>query len=286
VQTFIEVNNTQEQLSDHESLELLRTLHTILDLKILVEKFSHVLHQKFNCAGIRYQHDKLNVLLTEGTLGKYPQHYILNYSNIDLGKLTITAGKPFTKKSLLALENLTCLFASPLQNAVEHYKALQAALHCPLTGISNRAALTITLQRDLELAKRYGTALSIISIDIDHFKKINDIYGHATGDAVLQQFTQKLTKEIRNADMIFRMSGDEFIVLLMHTDTQGAINLANRLCKKVTHFNTQHDNHNIPLTTSIGVAGYISGDTYLSLLKKADQALYRAKNEGRNRVGI
>jgi diguanylate cyclase (GGDEF)-like protein len=121
-------------------------------------------------------------------------------------------------------------------------------------------------------------------IDIDHFKQINDAYGHQVGDQVLVAFAQTLTKAIRSTDFVYRIGGEEFIILLPHTPLKNAMIFAEKLCDVIAR--SEHVNAEISITASIGVAMFTKDDDvkHDSLIKRADDNLYLAKTEGRNRV--
>lgn len=156
----------------------------------------------------------------------------------------------------------------------------------PLTGILNRRHLFKLAGQVFEQAKRYGRELSILMIDADHFKQINDQYGHTAGDQVLQALAQYLTRLIRKADLLGRYGGEEFIIILPETSLKRAYRAGERLLAYMHQHPIQTRTHSIPLTLSIGVAGF-DGETTPTLDKlvdQADRALYLAKQAGRNCV--
>ncbi|GGE36685.1 hypothetical protein GCM10007421_08190 [Halopseudomonas oceani] len=153
----------------------------------------------------------------------------------------------------------------------------------PLTGAYNRRYLFELLSAEYARARRSAAAISVLLIDLDHFKRVNDNYGHDAGDAVLREFVERARNSVRSSDRICRYGGEEFVVLLPDCEAEGAMVLAERLRLSVAATPIQHAGHTILVTVSIGVAMLSSTDTEQSLLKRADQALYRAKNDGRNR---
>jgi diguanylate cyclase (GGDEF)-like protein len=148
-----------------------------------------------------------------------------------------------------------------------------------LTTIANRRKLDDVLEVKVKEATR-GLLLSIILIDIDRFKKINDTYGHDTGDTILQQFALILKNSVRQIDSVGRWGGKEFLLILPTTSNEGALCLANTIREKIESFTFTLDIH---VTASLGIATYHANDTERSLIKRADDALYRAKHLGRNR---
>jgi diguanylate cyclase (GGDEF)-like protein len=159
----------------------------------------------------------------------------------------------------------------------------------PLTGLPNRRGFMEGCGRELERARRYGGTLSVLMLDADHFKRINDEYGHAGGDLALQHLAETLLGTLRATDVAGRMGGEEFAVLLPETDIAGARQLAQRIRMNIAAAPLMMGHAPAALTVSVGVApvpiGKSPGTGPIELaLKEADEALYRAKAEGRNRV--
>ena len=154
-----------------------------------------------------------------------------------------------------------------------------------LTGLANRRRLFDCLEQEVYRAQRYGTALSLVMFDIDHFKRINDSWGHATGDWVLRRIARETHQLLRKTDQAGRYGGEEFVVLLPETDLSEALLLAQRLSQRIsdTAITPEHDAP-MPVTVSVGVAALAPDETGEELIHRADQALYRAKQNGRNRV--
>ena len=146
----------------------------------------------------------------------------------------------------------------------------------PLTGISNRRALDETLDNMFALMNRYSHSFSLVIVDIDHFKQVNDEQGHLHGDQMLQSFARLLDDAVRETDMVARYGGEEFVVIMPQTEMAGGCIFAERLRAAVEK--------QLPLTISGGVATAVKGDTPQTLLSRADSALYSAKAAGRNRV--
>ena len=146
----------------------------------------------------------------------------------------------------------------------------------PLTGLGNRRALDHVLATQFNILKRYGTPFSLAIVDIDNFKDLNDQYGHQHGDQVLCDFAQLLMGSLRIVDIIARYGGDEFVVVMPHTDIPEAELVGERLRSEVER--------RMPFTICVGVAAASDADTPESLIKRADDALYCAKTSGRNRI--
>lgn len=153
-----------------------------------------------------------------------------------------------------------------------------------LTFLVNRRMIVKELQSEVLRAQRYNSLLSISVVDIDHFKKVNDTYGHLVGDEALRQVAYQLRDHIRHPDMAGRYGGEEFLILLPNSDSTAASEQASRLCRQVRETDIQVENHNLNITISIGIAQFRNGeDTWESLLNRADNAMYEAKSKGRDR---
>lgn len=154
-----------------------------------------------------------------------------------------------------------------------------------LTGAYNRRAMELRLPLDIERSMRYARPFSVIFLDIDHFKRINDQHGHSVGDFVLKDVAQRLQDGLRaNVDWLVRFGGEEFVVFMPETDLQGAVEAAHRLADLVRNVPWEQGALKLHLTCSFGVAQLRMDDTMDSLLERADELLYQAKHEGRNRV--
>jgi diguanylate cyclase (GGDEF)-like protein/PAS domain S-box-containing protein len=154
-----------------------------------------------------------------------------------------------------------------------------------LTGIANRRHFLTTGQKEIDRCKRHGCTLSLLMLDIDHFKAVNDTFGHATGDRAIQAVAQTCCKEMRSTDLAARIGGEEFALLLVETDLNKACSVAERLLAQVKAIELFTENgRSVRFTTSIGVAECRpQSETLSDLMVRADQALYKAKNMGRNR---
>ena len=169
-------------------------------------------------------------------------------------------------------------------NALTYLSAVRAAQKDPLTGINNRAAMDSALTREIEMARRHRTPLSLIVMDIDKFKSINDTYGHTTGDEIIKAFTKVVDGIIRKTDMLFRYGGEEFVVIMSNTGRDGSMLLAERIRRGIERMEVLVPQRRSPVTVSLGVASLNGKEDGKALFKRADQALYQAKASGRNCV--
>lgn len=152
----------------------------------------------------------------------------------------------------------------------------------PLTGLLNRRAFDETLNLELERAERQNVPLSLMLLDLDHFKQVNDKWGHPVGDQLLKHFANICQKLTRRIDTLARIGGEEFVILLPGTDLQAAEHYAERLRKTVEQTPLTVEGQVIELTTSIGLAPFEAGVNNSEMLLRADKALYMAKHNGRN----
>lgn len=152
----------------------------------------------------------------------------------------------------------------------------------PLTGLKNRRFLNTKLLEYAEIAKIDQSPFSLLLIDVDYFKRVNDTYGHPIGDAVLQELSWKLQSEARDSDIVARMGGEEFIIVLPYTNKKEARVIAERIRLNIDHGNWEH----MRITVSIGVTTYEIDDNDNNLISRADEALYQSKKDGRNRVSV
>jgi diguanylate cyclase (GGDEF)-like protein len=181
----------------------------------------------------------------------------------------------------------TGAFSASMARLGDRERAL--ALRDALTGCFNRRAFYKLFRREADRARRLGAGLSLLSLDIDQFKAINDAYGHGFGDEVLRLLARRVRALVREPDLLFRWGGEEFLVLVPHTQPADAIYLAERIRAGVAGelFRVGDDGQAVPLTVSLGTAGADARDGGLdadALVARADAALLRAKREGRNRV--
>ncbi len=198
------------------------------------------------------------------------------------------ATTPFSEYQAKILSMTAIPLAIAIRNAEMYKQVEDLAVKDSLTNVLNRRAFSGILEREFKRASRYNTPLSLMVIDLDHFKKVNDTYGHLVGDSVLREIATEFKSSLRDIDILIRYGGEEFVVILPGTNLQAGLVVANRIKNRVekTHF----DQKNIPIemTVSIGVAHYPSPqiDSPEALFNQADQALYTAKKNGRNRIMI
>ncbi|MDO8947754.1 MAG: GGDEF domain-containing protein [Desulfocapsaceae bacterium] len=160
------------------------------------------------------------------------------------------------------------------------------ALHDDLTGLFNRRHLNTILEQEFYRSKRYGSDMALLMFDLDHFKNVNDTYGHAFGDVVLREFARRIKKISRPTNLAFRFGGEEFLILLPQTGLAGGIQAGEHICRSCAAELYTEGAVSISVTTSVGVAAFQNDkpEEPHQLIEMADKALYQAKDAGCNRV--
>lgn len=182
-------------------------------------------------------------------------------------------------------EQFFSFLAATVAKDVENAQLYRKAVTDPLTRVFNRQYLSERLPREMDRHRRYGHSLSIVIIDIDRFKLVNDNWGHLAGDAVLGEVARRFTTLIRDVDSLIRYGGEEFLLILPSTDLQGATHVAERLREEVAKYPVRLPGGEIRITSSAGVAQMTAQDAdAAALIARADVALYQAKASGRDAV--
>ncbi|RKZ98783.1 MAG: GGDEF domain-containing protein [Gammaproteobacteria bacterium] len=278
------INKTIDSVNaDKQSLlELANKLHSTLDMEQLITLFKLDITPILNLDDVIYRLPEDNS--TINAKGRHLLSYQLVLHQKGLGEITMIRRTRFSNDELHFIEQVLVALLAPLNNALNYQQALNLASLDPLTGIYNRYAMENMVSREIELTQRNNTPLSMIALDIDYFKKVNDTYGHAAGDCVLKHLTECVHQCTRTTDAMFRYGGEEFILLLNNTDLFGAQELAERIRKNIEQTPYIYDGKSIKITASIGISTFIENDTSSDFFKRADEALYRAKSAGRNQV--
>lgn len=270
----------------HEELRQLLSnqLQSTLDLESILTLFFQTSQRMVSSDSLSYSHGAQKIAIELGSEQQHKVHYNLNFQGDYLGSIVLTRTTRFTEQELADFESISSSLIFPLRNALLYAAALQSALQDPLTGVGNRNSMQQTLQRDIHSARRHAQSLTVLMIDIDHFKRVNDSYGHSAGDSVLVQVAQSIQQQLRAVDALFRYGGEEFLAVLPNTDKQQASLVAKRILNSLEQLKAQAADQEIQVTVSIGSAALNADDTLETLLQRADSALYRAKKQGRNQV--
>lgn len=219
-------------------------------------------------------------------------HKRMLLGSINFGSADATRFTP--KHATDFFSHLGVIASFALENAVNRARLLRSGFTDVLTGWHNRRYLQVRLTEELARSRRDRETLVCLMLDLDHFKQINDTYGHAAGDDVLRELSHRIESQVRASDVAARYGGEEFVLLLPHTDVESGARLAERIRLAVRESPVAFgEGQGVTVTSSIGIASVTPGseDTDLkilgeSLLARADVALYRAKSSGRDRVAI
>lgn len=205
------------------------------------------------------------------------------FQNCMLLPVRDAAGKPEAVVVVLLDATDTAIAQGMLQDAMA--KLADSSSRDGLTGVYNRRYLENHLSAEFDRARRYGNIFSIAMFDLDHFKRVNDTYGHLGGDAVLVDVSRRVVELLRSSDMCGRYGGEEFAVVLPETNLEGARLFGERLRSFIEQVAVDFDEQEIPVTCSIGVTQFDPAmSSYHALIHQADLALYASKTGGRNRV--
>lgn len=219
--------------------------------------------------------------------------FLVRFAALATGSVdTLSLGASNSVQAFSFLASIVCLIILSLglvvmtkERSDERNRVL--AMQDELTGLTNRRSILGTLDQQLAMARRNGQPLSLLMLDLDHFKRVNDSFGHLAGDAVLRQVAAGIASRLRAQDVAGRYGGEEFLVILPGTTIDGAVQLAEELRTSIAAGRIEiGDGHAITITISIGVSGGVpaAGQRVEDLIDGADRALYSAKENGRDRV--
>jgi len=267
-------------------VRLAHALQMSLDPREVLSLFYKHIQAIVSLSGILFKFGNGNSDLKIGRESLHHCDYRLTTDEGYLGEIIFSRSKRFVEPELITLELLLSSLIYPLRNAVRYQTVMRLALLDPLTLLGNRAALDTALHRELQMAERHHHELSLLMIDVDFFKKINDEYGHHRGDLVLCEIAKEIQAACRGSDITFRYGGEEFVVVLGKTDAEGAKIIAERIRQQIAETHIKHNGKTIGTTVSIGIATRHSNEKehINDLFERADKALYLAKNAGRNCV--
>ncbi|MFT5397036.1 MAG: diguanylate cyclase (GGDEF)-like protein, partial [Gammaproteobacteria bacterium] len=266
------------------SIHVMGVLQSTLELEKLVELFNEELAAIVPHDHFSYVNENENIKYDIGKVALHSSNYRLVLFGKSLGQVTISRNTKFVEVEIQKIESLISALIYPLRNALLYKQAVEKAYIDPLTGVNNRAAFDKAIEQEMEFSARHKHHLTLMMLDLDKFKDINDNYGHTVGDAILRSFADSIMKYLRGSDILFRYGGEEFSVLLRNTGTEGAALLAERMRKSVEEMEFEYNNIKVKTTVSIGLAQMHEGDSIIELIDRADALLFTAKDNGRNRV--
>jgi diguanylate cyclase (GGDEF)-like protein len=256
-----------------------------LEAEQVLSHFHEIAAARGLCRSLRFLSADLRLEAGPRLPQRYSYRYRLCLTAEEVGVLEVTVERPLGPLALSRLDRLAAALALPLRNALLYRRAMLLARTDALTRLGNRGAFEISLETEISRARRAGGGLHLVLLDLDHFKRINDEWGHLAGDRALQHVGSVLRREVRREDPVFRYGGEEFVVLLVGTDAEGAQLTAERIRRTIAARPALLRDTGVPVTASLGVAQWRPADTPSSLFQRADAALRLAKQQGRNQVG-
>jgi len=275
----------EKEIGANAQYKLTSLLQTTIEIEPLFELFFGQIQHLLKLGSCQFQNDKKDIQLKLGGICAHTCDYSLNIQQQYLGNITFSRKQRFSSDELAQLEVLLGTLVYPLRNALNYRDALNQALSDPLTGLGNRGALESALEHQWQMARRYEQDLCVLMIDIDHFKNINDTYGHDIGDYVIKSVADSIGATTRQTDLSFRYGGEEFLILLNKTTPMGSTIIAERIRENIAALKLKDGKDKpIEVTVSVGGSCLHPGIDKQTFVKEADQALYQAKREGRNRV--
>ena len=272
-----------ERTLSESLLRLPLRLQTSLEIDRLLGFFLEEVQHLLPLSGLSYSHagTDFHLRLGQDVIGGEVS-YSLAHQGDCIGELSLFSNDILPEWVLDQLEPLISCLLFPLRNALLYRRAIQTSLKDPLTGAGNRIALEQGLVRETELSRRHDQALSVVMLDMDHFKALNDTYGHQAGDAALKAVALLLREQLRNVDMVFRFGGEEFVLVLSNTGHEAAAVVAERIRAAVQTLCLLVGDKQVRLSASLGCATFRATESHEELLRRADEALYQAKRDGRN----
>jgi diguanylate cyclase (GGDEF)-like protein len=231
-------------------------------------------------------------ILLDGVVADFrPREIVLEpiqYKQIPLGVLILASARPFGPEIRGNLDLFSKSLALALHNAMTHDQVQKLAAIDPLTGIYNRRFGTTRLHEEFVRAVQLESAIGIMMFDIDHFKSVNDTYGHSIGDRVIRQVATTARSALREGDIIIRLGGDEFLAVLLGASANDVFQTAEKIRRQIDEKLISYGDQNIHITVSLGGVSFPEKDVKneQDLIDSADRALYSAKNAGRNRTVV
>ncbi len=269
-------------------LKLMTLLQTTIKLEPLLDLFFGQISQLVGIQHCHYEYAEKDIDIQRGNISSHSTHYTLDLQNQYLGDFTVSRKQRFSDRDLAHLEALLSIFIHPLRNAISYHDAIQQALTDALTGLGNRGAMETAIDHQWQMAQRYNQHFCILMLDIDHFKSINDTYGHAVGDKVIKTVASVIKETTRQTDRVYRYGGEEFVVILNKSELVGAAVISERIREAVAALtiNNEKSEEAINVTISIGGSCSAHNSHIEDLMQQADKVLYYAKNNGRNQVKL
>ncbi len=270
--------------SRYLELALAQELQSTLSIDTIIQRFSTLIAPHIDHSGIQLTTTESKVVTLEGERSRHQEAVELILEGESFGTVTLMKRQPIHHSAAIYFRYLARYLVYPIKNALLIHSLQLQTVTDPLTGAFNRTALNHDLHQEVERAERYQAPVTVVMLDIDHFKRINDRYGHSAGDQVIATIAGAIREQIRNVDSLYRYGGEEFTLLLRDTpERQGAIKVA-AILERLRRLSWKEIDPDLVVTMSAGVAEWQPHEEGHSLIERADQLLYRAKEQGRDRV--
>ncbi len=221
---------------------------------------------------------------TDKTDNIFPYQWDFENNDHAARLILLRKGRPFDNDDIILINESMFVLADPLRRAIAYEEVFEQARKDILTGLPNRFVFEERIDSIIEQARRHKHPVTLAALDLDHFKEVNDTMGHLMGDEVLKKVAATLQKEMRITDLLVRMGGDEFLLILPDTDIKAACSLNERLCLAIDELNIQAGN--MKLGISIGLVQWQPDMSKKQWLEQADDILYQAKRNGRAQVAV
>ncbi|WP_018993227.1 MULTISPECIES: GGDEF domain-containing protein [unclassified Thioalkalivibrio] len=285
--------STEHPEAPFDALAFVQSLTATLEFDAVLQRLQEQLHTLLQHSGWIFYTDNEDQSWSGGEDDRHRIEYGLSYNGVTMGSLILMRGRRFSDAEQQQIEALLGLAAPALHNAHRFRRLISNLESDELTGLGNRRAFEIQGAKWLADCRRQDRPLSVLAIDLDHFKRINDDYGHAVGDELLRRVADTLRTATRQSDLLVRMGGEEFLAVLPGADLACAMECAERIRTAIASIRATATADDasalqsegvVKVTASIGVASVGRHTTLQALYQKADEALYAAKQSGRNRV--
>lgn len=254
------------------------------DFYQLMSVFISEIRKVLPCDGINYREERLGLNFLNGVISRYQHNYEIKFCDHLLGRICFSRDSEFTDSELAKIEYLLAGLVQPLRSALQYQQSVRFALRDDLTGLRNGSSYYDNISLEIERAHRYKVPFSLLLINLDNFRQINQQFGHAAGNTLLVEVARRLEHEARSSDIVFRKGGDEFLVFLPNTSNRSAIRVAERIKKSVLSGSCIVDDKDVCFTMSIGVVTVLADDSAFKLIGRADKALFTAKILGKDRI--
>lgn len=261
-----------------DKLALLEKLNTTIELQPLLTIYASEINGQLPVFGLEFENCNNKLQLKYSTMSNFSYGSNLKCSSQLLGRIIYLTSKKLTIRQRQIIASMEQQLLQPLYNVLRFEQSRKLALRDHLTGLGNRNYFEDTYGGMMTIAQCKHREFSLLMLDLDNFKSVNDQYGHHEGDLVLVEFARLLQSSLRSDDHVFRFGGDEFIMLLTYSTSLQPEQVASRIIEAVSN-NSLLKKHQ--LTTSIGIADWLADDDDISMLNRADKALYQAKRQGK-----